>query len=129
MAWTMRVARPTTNLAAIERFYGEGLGLTELSRFADHDGFDGLIMGEPGVPHHLEFTTEHDGRPPFPSHPEDVLAFYASDADAYRATIDRLDAIGAPRKISTNPWWDEGGVTFEDPDGRRVVVTSRTWLP
>jgi catechol 2,3-dioxygenase-like lactoylglutathione lyase family enzyme len=39
----LRVARPTNDLAAVVRFYRDGLGLQELFRFDDHDGFDGVM--------------------------------------------------------------------------------------
>ena len=28
---------------------------------------------------------------------------------------------------SYNPYWDQYGKTFEDPDGYRVVLANRTW--
>jgi hypothetical protein len=28
---------------------------------------------------------------------------------------------------SFNPYWDRQGVTFEDPDGYRVVLQNATW--
>lgn len=35
----MRVARPTSDMAAARRFYMEGLGLQLLGGFEHHDGF------------------------------------------------------------------------------------------
>jgi hypothetical protein len=52
----LRVARPTDDLAAVVRFYREGLGLDVLCEFQDHDGFDGVILGRKGTAYHLEFT-------------------------------------------------------------------------
>ena len=40
--FTLRLARPTDNLPEVIRFYCDGLGLEELSSFADHNGFDGI---------------------------------------------------------------------------------------
>lgn len=34
----------------------------------------------------------------------------------------RLIAFGGRHVTSTNPYWDRGGVTIEDPDGYRVVL-------
>ena len=53
MTPTLRVARPTNNLAALRRFYVEGVGLRELYAFAGHDGFDGLLVGQPHASYHL----------------------------------------------------------------------------
>ena len=36
--------------------YVAGLGLTALASFADHNGFDGVILGHGAQPYHLEFT-------------------------------------------------------------------------
>jgi hypothetical protein len=46
----LRVARPTDDLESVAKFYREGLGFTELYRFADHDGFDGVMLGLPARP-------------------------------------------------------------------------------
>ncbi|HET9596392.1 MAG TPA: hypothetical protein VFP65_12460 [Anaeromyxobacteraceae bacterium] len=61
----VRIARPVTDLARAERMYCAGLELRVLGRFEDHDGFDGVMLGTPGVPVHLEFTFESccRGRP------------------------------------------------------------------
>ena len=52
----LRVARPTNNLAPLVHFYCEGLGLERLAGFTAHNGYDGVILGQPGAPYHLEFT-------------------------------------------------------------------------
>jgi hypothetical protein len=48
----LRVARPTDDIDALLPFYEQGLGLTVLCRFEDHDGFDGVMLGHerrPGI--------------------------------------------------------------------------------
>lgn len=47
---TLRVARPTDNLAALLRFYRAGLGLQVLTASAAHNGFDGVVPGHPRAP-------------------------------------------------------------------------------
>ena len=77
---TLRIARPTNNLAALRHFYIEGLGLTELYAFAGHEGFDGLMVGPPQAPYHLEFTAQAGHVvPPAPT-PENLLVLYLPDA-------------------------------------------------
>lgn len=34
---------------------------------------------------------------------------------------------GFPTVPSFNPYWDRQGVTFEDPDGYRVVLQNAAW--
>ena len=50
------MARPTDHLDEVVRFYSEGLGLTKVGSFEDHERFDGVMLGVPGAPYHLEFT-------------------------------------------------------------------------
>lgn len=52
----LRVARPTDDIEALLPFYRDGLGLAVLYRFEGHGGFDGVMLGGPGAPWHLEFT-------------------------------------------------------------------------
>ena len=77
---TLRVARPSDNLDALLRFYEQGLGLNLLSRFENHEGFDGLMLGREGAPYHFEFTRAQGhvaGRAPTP---DNLLVFYIPDA-------------------------------------------------
>jgi len=53
---TLRVARPTDDLASVVSFYRDGLGLQFIDRFEDHAGLDGVMLGFRGAPYHLEFT-------------------------------------------------------------------------
>ena len=59
----VRIARPTHQLDKVVAFYRDGLGLRELSRFEGHDGYDGVMLGLPGLTYHLEFTQREGGRP------------------------------------------------------------------
>ena len=123
----LRVARPTDQLEAVAAFYRDGLGFTELSRFADHKGFDGVVLGHPHAPWHLEFT-QQAGHPAGRAPTQDnLLVFYLPDAAAWQAARDRLIAFGAGAVPSWNPFWDEVGVTFEDPDGYRIVLQNAAW--
>lgn len=123
----VRVARPTDDLEAVVRFYRDGLGFAELYRFADHDGFDGVMLGAPGAPYHLEFTRKHGhaaGRAPTQ---DNLLVFYLPDAGEFAAAVARLAAAGHAPVPSFNPYWDVRGKTFEDPDGYRVVLEHAAW--
>lgn len=123
----LRVARPTDNLDALLPFYIDGLGFEILYRFGGHDEFDGFMAGHRGYPYHLEFTHQRGhkvGRAPSQDH---LLAFYLPEVSDHQAALARMVAAGFTPVKSYNPFWDEGGATFEDPDGYRVVLTSRTW--
>lgn len=123
----LRVARPTNNLPALRRFYCDGLGLTQLASFTAHNGFDGLMLGHPGAPYHLEFTHQPGhvvGRAPTA---DNLLVFYLPDAEEWRAAVQRMEAAGFAPVASYNPYWDAQGRTFEDPDGYRVVLQQAAW--
>jgi catechol 2,3-dioxygenase-like lactoylglutathione lyase family enzyme len=126
---TLRVARPSERLGALLAFYRDGLGLTLLDRFEDHDGFDGIVLGHPGAAWHLEFTRAH--RHPAPARPSEdsLLVLYLPEPAAWHAAIARMRAAGFPPVAAANPYWDRAGLTFEDPDGCRVVLQRAAWRP
>jgi catechol 2,3-dioxygenase-like lactoylglutathione lyase family enzyme len=119
----VRKARQTARLDEVVAFYRDGLGLPEIARFADHDGYDGVMLDLPGTRAHLEFTATAHLPAPVP-HPEDLLVLYVGS----EAEVARLVArSGATPVISANPYWDQVGVTISDPDGFRVVLVAGTW--
>lgn len=123
----LRIARPTDNLDALLPFYRDGLGLSVLARFENHDGFDGVVLGAPGAPYHLEFTRAHGhaaGRAPSP---DNLLVLYEPDRQAWTASVERMRAASFAPVPAFNPWWDKQGATFEDPDGWRVVLWQGAW--
>ncbi|HEX3486138.1 MAG TPA: VOC family protein [Micropepsaceae bacterium] len=123
----LRVARPSDDLDGLLRFYGEGLGLTVLYRFKDHDGFDGVMLGREGAPYHFEFTRKRGhvaGRAPTP---DNLLVFYLPDTEEWKAAVRRMRDAGFAPVASFNPYWDHEGLTFEDPDGYRVVLQNDDW--
>jgi catechol 2,3-dioxygenase-like lactoylglutathione lyase family enzyme len=124
---TLRVARPTDQLAEVVRFYEDGLGLRRLASFQDHDGFDGVMLGLSGASYHLEFTTKRDhqaGRAPTRDH---LLVFYLPDDHDWREAVNRMIAAGYEPVASFNPYWNLAGCTFEDLDGYRVVLQHASW--
>lgn len=125
----LRVARATDRPAEVARFYRDGLGFQELARFENHDGFDGIILGHPGAPYHLEFTHRHGHVVGRASAADILLVFYLPDRQAWSAALDRMTAHGATPVASQNPYWDRDGVTFEDPDGCRIVLRNAAWSP
>jgi catechol 2,3-dioxygenase-like lactoylglutathione lyase family enzyme len=117
----VRVARPTDRLEEVIRFYRDGLGLPELYRFADHDGYDGVMLGLPGRSYHLEFTHHHDGSPCRAPSRDNLLVLYIPDSNHFDRMRSRLRALGHEPVAPENPYWLDKSLTFEDPDGWRVV--------
>lgn len=119
----VRVARQTGRLAEVVAFYRDGLGLAEIARFDNHDGYSGVMVDLPGTGAHLEFTATAHHTPPV-AHVEDLLVLYLGS----RVEVDRMVArTGAAPVVSANPYWDRVGVTVADPDGFRVVLVAGSW--
>jgi catechol 2,3-dioxygenase-like lactoylglutathione lyase family enzyme len=124
----IRIARPSRDLRAAESFWVDGLGLDVLWRYeASAEGEHALLMlGWPGATWHLELVGDLGGQtPPAPTE-EDLLVLYLDgkiDADV----VDRLVRSGGIVVTARNPYWDEWGITIKDPDGYRLVLTTRAW--
>src|SRR5215475_10838842 len=114
----VRFARHTARLEEIVRFYGDGLGLSELGRFEGHDGYDGVFFALPGTDAHLEFTSGGNHGAPRP-HTETLLVLYLGDAQAVEMIRLR---VGSEPVEAANPYWRTKGVMLTDPDGFRVVL-------
>ena len=125
----LRVARPSDGLDAVVAFYRDGLGFEVLYEFADHDGFDGVMLGRTGAAYHLEFTRKAGHRAGRAPTADNLLVFYLPDESAWRAAIARLERAGHKPVKAFNPYWDVNGRTFEDPDGYRVVLQHASWPP
>jgi len=124
---TLRVARATDRLDDVVRFYVAGLGLDELGSFEDHDGFDGVMVGAPGAPYHLEFTNQRGHAVGDAPTKDNLLVFYLPDDSEWTSTVEQMVAAGYTPVPSLNPYWDRRGLTFEDPDGYRVVLQNAAW--
>jgi catechol 2,3-dioxygenase-like lactoylglutathione lyase family enzyme len=119
----LRVARHTEQLDALVRFYRDGLGLKQLGGFRDHDGYEGVFLEVPGTGAHLELTAGGVHGAPVP-HPESLIVLYLGDEEAVQTVGARL----AVKPVApANPYWAQHGLTFEDPDGFRVVLVPERW--
>ncbi|MED7951920.1 VOC family protein [Streptomyces sp. BE20] len=124
----VRVARPSGDLAAAERFYVEGLGLAVLWRSTERVAgeHDLLMVGPSGGGWHFELTRDPD-HPVEPTPTVDDLFVVYLGAPVEPALLDRLRSHGGTVVPAHNPYWDEFGVTVTDPDGYRLVLCTRGW--
>jgi catechol 2,3-dioxygenase-like lactoylglutathione lyase family enzyme len=123
----LRVARPTNDLAALRRFYCDGLGFGVLAEFGDHAGFDGLILGHPRWPYHLEFVREHGVEAPAAPSDEHLLVFYFADTQHWHKAVAQMEAAGFTAVRPHNPYWNRVGMCFRDPDGYHVILQNDGW--
>ena len=56
-----------------------------------------------------------------------VGVFYLPDAAEWQAVVTRCKRAGYEPVPAFNPYWERLGVTFEDPDGYRVVLQRDAW--
>jgi catechol 2,3-dioxygenase-like lactoylglutathione lyase family enzyme len=120
----IRVARPTGRLRELVRFYCEGIGLEIVGSFTGHAGYSGVMLGLPGREYHLEFTEHEESKEEdyAPPSRDNLLVFYLPERAAVERIAARLATLGYPAVAPENPYWNERGLTFADPDGWRVVL-------
>jgi catechol 2,3-dioxygenase-like lactoylglutathione lyase family enzyme len=118
----LRIARPTDKLDAVVAFYRDGLGLPVLGAFSGHAGFDGIFLGLPGREVHLEFVRNPRNEPcPAPTR-DNLLVLYIPDPEHLARLEAQLAALGHRPVEPDNPYWLGRALTYEDPDGWRVVL-------
>jgi hypothetical protein len=60
---------------------------------------------------------------------DQTVVFYLPDATAQERITARLAAAGAHPVAQIDYWQANGGVTYQDPDGREVVFASWIYRP
>ncbi|QES93689.1 VOC family protein [Empedobacter brevis] len=118
-----RSARHTNRIKEIETFYTKILNLDILGDFKNHNGYDGLFIGKANTDWHLEFTTSSD----HVNHQfdeDDCLVFYPETQNEYEAVIKNLEFYRIEPIQAKNPYWNINGISFLDPDGFVVIVSS-----
>ena len=106
-----------------------GLDLKSLGSFEDHDGFDGTMLGRKGSSYHLEFTHQRGvDVGPAPTR-ENLLVFYIPERSEWEAACTRAEKAGFSRAEAHNPYWEQNGQTYEDPEGYRIVIENSGWDP
>ncbi|MER6633681.1 VOC family protein [Streptomyces sp. NPDC000987] len=125
----LRIARPSRDPAAAERFWADGFGLSVVWRTEggpEPGEHELLMLGRPDAGWHLELVRD-PVRPvePRPTE-EDLLVIYV-DGPVPDDLVARLEAHGGRRVLSPNPYWNRWGVTVQDPDGYRLVLCERGW--
>ena len=117
-----RVARHTDNLEPIIKFYRDLLGLEVIGEFTNHDKYDGVFIGKEGLNWHLEFTRSEES-PKHQTDKDDLLVFYLESEEEYISVKQKFDDNGLSSVQSKNPYWNNNGSTYLDPDGFRIVIT------
>lgn len=85
------------------------------------------MLGPKGGGYHLEFTRKAGHRAGRAPTKDNLLVFYLPDRALWERAVARMEKAGHPPIRSFNPYWDENGRTFEDPDGYRGVLQNADW--
>ena len=120
----LRVVRWSARYDEAVAFYRDAIGLPVLETFHDSYGLDGTILGLPGSAVHLEIVRLAE--PASPQRGLDQLVFYLPDAATQEQVRERLAAAGIDPVAQIDYWQANGGMTYQDPDGREVVFAS--WI-
>jgi hypothetical protein len=125
----LRIARPTPSIQAVLPFYTTGLGFQTIGSFNKHAGFNGVMLGHPSLPYHLEFTEQEGHNPGRAPTQDNLLVFYLPERHDWESAVQKMQKAGFEAVKSYNPYWDTDGTgkTFEDTDGYRVVLWNEGW--
>lgn len=96
-------------------------------RVEDHDGLDGITLGEPGAAYHFECTRANAHRAGKAGAQDNLLVVYFDDEAAWTGAVERMRAAGFEPVPSLKTYWARVGLTFKDPDGYRVVLQRAAW--
>jgi catechol 2,3-dioxygenase-like lactoylglutathione lyase family enzyme len=119
----LRVARHTNNLEKIEYFYVNILGFERLGGFQNHTNYDGVFIGKSGLDWHFEFT-QSATKVNHIFDEDDITVLYPKTVLEYNILISNLVCNNILSMTSKNPYWNENGKMFLDPDGFRIVISN-----
>lgn len=119
---TLRVARHTNDLNKIENFYVNILGFERLSGFQNHNNYDGVFIGKPDSDWHFEFT-QSDVEANHTFDEDDLIVLYPDTITKYNKLIESLLENDIKKITAINPYWNENGHMFLDPEGYRIVIS------
>ena len=118
----LRVARHTNDLKKIENFYINILGFERLGGFENHNKYDGVFIGKTDSDWHLEFTqSETEADHTFDE--DDIIVLYPDTITKYNALLESLLENNIEKITAINPYWNENGQMFLDPDGYRIAIS------
>lgn len=118
----LRTARHTENLQPIIDFYCGVLDLEILGEFHNHEGYDGVFIGNRGSDWHLEFTVSSE-KPHHEPDADDLLVFYAESDAEFEHLVGQFETNNIEPIAAKNPYWNANGKTYTDPDDFRIVIS------
>lgn len=118
----LRVARHTNDLEAIENFYINILCFERLGGFENHNNYNGVFIGKPDLDWHFEFTqSETKANHIFDE--DDIIVLYPKTILEHNSILKKIIDNNITIIPAINPYWNENGKMFLDPDGYRIVIS------
>lgn len=117
----IRIARHVKAIEPMVHFYSDLLGLEVIKTFKQHNGYDGVIMGYKTSDWEIEFTKSTES-PMHTTDEDDLLILKYDDIEVYRSVIEKLSLEKNIEFAPRNPFWEDQGKLFKDPEGYGVVV-------
>ena len=118
----LRIARHTDDLEKVEEFYVNILGFERLGGFQNHATYNGVFIGKLGLDWHFEFT-QSEAKADHTFDEDDVTVLYPKTTLEYKNLIKSILGNNISIITSKNPYWNENGKMFLDPDGFRIVIS------
>lgn len=118
----LRVARHTNNLKVIENFYVNILGFERLGNFQNHNNYNGVFIGKAELDWHFEFTQSLT-KANHVFDEDDIIVFYPKTILEYDTLIKKVEENNISIIPAVNPYWNENGKMFQDPDGYRILIS------
>lgn len=118
----LRVARHTNNLEKIEDFYVNILGFEKLGGFQNHNNYNGVFIGKTGLDWHFEFT-QSETKADHKFDEDDIIVLYPDTIRKYNMLLESLLENDITKITAINPYWNENGQMFQDPDGYHIVIS------
>ena len=120
----IRIARHTIDLKNAVEFYINIIGLERIGGFENHNGYDGIFIGNKESNWHIEFTTSEEN----PIHifdEDDIIVFYPTSKEEYDEIINNLYSKKIKILKSKNPYWNENGILVKDFDNHNVIISKQ----
>ncbi len=117
-----RIARHSQNIEKLKYFYTSIFDFEVLGSFKYHDGYDGVFLGKPDENWHLEFTQNAE-KPDSKFDDDDVLVFYPTTSDEYQSILNNIEKYKIPMLEPKNPYWKSNGITIEDCDHFKIIIS------
>lgn len=118
-----RYARHTIDLEKLANFYTSVLNFEVLGKFEDHAGYAGVFLGIKDENWHLEFTQNGDDVQSKRGE-DDALVFYPKTKRSYDEILKKVKQLNLPLLETKNPYWNDHGICFLDPDCFRIIISA-----